>query len=456
MTKDSDYSDHLFVLLHGLWGNKGHMASMKKQIKRKLPKVHVFVPSSFSGNLTYDGVAVCGDRVLADIDKISKKHEYKKFSIVGYSLGGLIARYVVGKLLEKGFFDLIEPYNFTTFASPHLGVFIDEKSAYRYVFNTYGRNYLSQSGRDLFVTKDSILPTMAEEDSIYMEALRRFRKLILYSNIVNDRSVPFFTSFIDYRDPFRDLTHVCPQYISEYEPNILDLSKPMVVRNKPYKRSWSTRDYIFISTLATVGPVMIVIALSTIAVCAQFSEKRVISFKKSRLIKPSSASESIAESTDSTTSDDFSDLGVEEESSNTDGKYEEDHHDDEAEMMQIVVEDMLDASASGISDEDGDLNLYSDSTTGNTTPESHGSVLSTSFSLDAICNDTIHDTFEVADIQLNDIQQKMSESLNKLAWKKFAVHIHGTLHSHAIIVDRRGGDPEGLRIISHYLNTLEL
>lgn len=38
-----------------------------------------------------------------------------------YSLGGLVARYLVGLLYERKFFETVEPVNFTTFASPAIG-----------------------------------------------------------------------------------------------------------------------------------------------------------------------------------------------------------------------------------------------------------------------------------------------------------------------------------------------
>lgn len=44
-----------------------------------------------------------------------------KLSVVGYSLGGLVARYAIGLLYHKGYFDRLEAVNFTTFVTPHLG-----------------------------------------------------------------------------------------------------------------------------------------------------------------------------------------------------------------------------------------------------------------------------------------------------------------------------------------------
>jgi hypothetical protein len=52
--------------------------------------------------------------VCQEIEEIIEKlaevgKEIKRFLIVRYSLGGLVARYIIGLLYSKGFFDRIEP-----------------------------------------------------------------------------------------------------------------------------------------------------------------------------------------------------------------------------------------------------------------------------------------------------------------------------------------------------------
>ena len=45
-----------------------------------------------------------------------------RFSITGYSLGGLVARFLVGVLHQRKFFDTVKPVNFATVATPHIGI----------------------------------------------------------------------------------------------------------------------------------------------------------------------------------------------------------------------------------------------------------------------------------------------------------------------------------------------
>jgi len=67
------------------------------------------------GNSTYDGIEVGAERVTQEIEDYIKKlkdegKKVDKLSITGYSLGGLVGRYVVGLLYSRGVFDEVKPY----------------------------------------------------------------------------------------------------------------------------------------------------------------------------------------------------------------------------------------------------------------------------------------------------------------------------------------------------------
>lgn len=67
-----------------------------------------------SGSFTYDGIELGGERVCQEIEEeierlASEGSEIKRISLVGYSLGGLVARYAAGLLDSKGIFDKITP-----------------------------------------------------------------------------------------------------------------------------------------------------------------------------------------------------------------------------------------------------------------------------------------------------------------------------------------------------------
>jgi len=67
---------------------------------------------------------------------------------------------------------------------------------------------------------------MADDDSIFIKALSSFRNKSLYANIVNDRAVPYYTASISKTDPFTDLEAININYAPGYEDVILDSEKP--------------------------------------------------------------------------------------------------------------------------------------------------------------------------------------------------------------------------------------
>jgi poly(3-hydroxyalkanoate) synthetase len=74
--------------------------------------LHLLVAKRNSNSFTYDGIEVGGERVceevLEEVQKLEKAGQaIKRISFVGYSLGGLVARYCVGLLFSKGFFEKI-------------------------------------------------------------------------------------------------------------------------------------------------------------------------------------------------------------------------------------------------------------------------------------------------------------------------------------------------------------
>jgi predicted alpha/beta-fold hydrolase len=129
LTEDArghDVSSHLLVICHGLWGNPQHTGYLARQMQIKYPDLTILNAKTNEGAHTYDGIDWGAKRVVEEIKEIVQnakgtEHPIKRFSITGYSLGGLIARYVIGILSEEKFFKNITAINFATFATPHLG-----------------------------------------------------------------------------------------------------------------------------------------------------------------------------------------------------------------------------------------------------------------------------------------------------------------------------------------------
>jgi len=180
-----------FSLLNHFNGLQEHLAALAEAISELYPKsavsnsdnqskaqydLDVLTAESNQEKYTYDGIDWGGERLVAEVcfnntppcspsfmsytcdgmtderagfttlqirGKIASIQEQgdrkvTRFSISGYSLGGLLARYVIGALYANKFFDTIEPVNFTTIATPHLGI-----PKYPSFFSTMVRHFSS-------------------------------------------------------------------------------------------------------------------------------------------------------------------------------------------------------------------------------------------------------------------------------------------------------------------------
>ena len=94
-----------------------------------------------------------------------------RFSITGYSLGGLVSRYLIGSanrlvlryvhtqgayshlriLHSRKFFDSVKPVNFTTFATPHIGL-PKYPTWVSKIMASVGPKLLSRTGEQLYCT----------------------------------------------------------------------------------------------------------------------------------------------------------------------------------------------------------------------------------------------------------------------------------------------------------------
>ncbi|KAH8671110.1 putative serine esterase-domain-containing protein [Xylariales sp. PMI_506] len=235
----SPEADHLCVLVHGLWGNPDHMKSIAKTLRAEYPgdKLYLLLTQRNTGNFTYDGIERCGERVCLEIEEQleiikSKGGNITKLSIVGYSLGGLVARYAIGILGARGVLDKVKPMTFTTFASPHLGVRAPLLGWHNHVWNVVGARTLSMSGRQLFLVDEfrdtgrPLLAVLADPGSIFMSSLAKFERRTLYANIINDKIAVYYTTGIAKTDPFSDTSKIKANYVEGYGDVVLDPKNP--------------------------------------------------------------------------------------------------------------------------------------------------------------------------------------------------------------------------------------
>lgn len=263
---------HLVVLIHGLWGNYKHMKSLKSVIEeavKELDEEFLFLlPRQNAMFKTFDGIELIGYRTILEIARFVKQHEgINKISIVGYSMGGLVGRFVIGKLwseLDYMFRD-IEPCLFMTMATPHLGIAFynpDQKlkgKVLHSVLRVLGSSILGKSGREMFIHNDDVLVKISEGE--YLKQLARFKHRVNFANVKNDRTVAFYTSFITDVDPFIDTGNTLryvfderipnPDGVLSYAPRIVDLDE--LSSKRKLERKANSANVAYGSWLRTAG-----------------------------------------------------------------------------------------------------------------------------------------------------------------------------------------------------------
>ncbi|GBF98593.1 GPI inositol-deacylase [Raphidocelis subcapitata] len=153
---------HLFVIQHGLWGNRHNMLGLVDHFEATLVarggRERLVLENSGVNERrkTHDGVDACGDRlaqlILARTAALKLDgHGVVKLSLLGYSLGGLMCRYAVGKLYAVGYFDNVQPVNFITVATPHLGSAREPDGLWSRLVNAHVPIIASRSGHQLML-----------------------------------------------------------------------------------------------------------------------------------------------------------------------------------------------------------------------------------------------------------------------------------------------------------------
>ncbi|KAM3583644.1 hypothetical protein VKS41_003617 [Umbelopsis sp. WA50703] len=296
---------HLFVLQHGLWGNKNHLNYIAKQLQETYKeKIHTLNVAVNEAKYTYDGVDICGKRLVDKIKTEVKELEAKgkvvdKVSMLGYSLGGLISRYAIGVLGEDGFFDRYKPMNFTTFATPHLGIYNPNPNPFVRLINWTSAFILARSGEqmrmvDKYRDDKPLLEVMASPDYEFYKHLARFERRLIYANGVNDRSVPFWTAAFEDTNYFSKFKAMDIEFDAGFKAVVVsfDLRDPKikyVAPKKPFTK-WSILKYFLFALIPVLLPLWIVIALSVVStqgLLSRFRVAKLIAKEKSKLVAAS-------------------------------------------------------------------------------------------------------------------------------------------------------------------------
>lgn len=237
--EDKPVRDHLIIMVNGIGGSADNWKFAADQFIKKFPdKVIVHCSERNASRLTLDGVDVMGERLADEVATVIKCNPgLKRISFIAHSVGGLVARYSIGRLYEppsrnkitvehkeltngnifqydkeqsSGMIAGLEPVNFITVATPHLGS--KGKKQVPFLFGLpflekvalLGVHiFIGRTGRHLFLTDNDegklpLLRRMLNDcgDLYFMSALRAFKRRIAYSNVGYDHIVGWRTSSI--------------------------------------------------------------------------------------------------------------------------------------------------------------------------------------------------------------------------------------------------------------------
>lgn len=227
----SSSADHLVVMANGILGSANDWKFGAEQFVKSLPdKVFVHCSERNVSSSTLDGVDVMGERLAEEVlEVIKEKPSICKISFVAHSIGGLVARYAIGKLYQpsnggnlenlpangseessKATIGGLEAMNFIAVASPHLGSrgnkqvpFLFGVPAIEKFASLVIHWIFRRTGKHLFLTdcddgKPPLLKRLVQDDYEYpfMSALRTFRRRVTYSNVGYDHIVGWRTSCI--------------------------------------------------------------------------------------------------------------------------------------------------------------------------------------------------------------------------------------------------------------------
>ncbi|VDB94196.1 unnamed protein product [Peniophora sp. CBMAI 1063] len=259
---------HLAVFIHGMWGYPAHLNEAKRIMteahvepskdNKDGVQVRILVSDANAQENTYDGIDWGGERVaqeiLDEVEKIADEGgKVTRISVMGYSLGGLIARYVIGILHQKGFFETVQPVNFTTFASPNLGL-LHYPTLFSRLAHKFGPYLLSRTGEQFYaVDKWSkrgrpLVEVMADPERVFYQALALFPHIQFYANAMNDLTVPFCTAAVELHDPFMNhkKTGIDVVFQEGYEPIVKSWSIPAeppapAPKPKLFSKAWVKR-----------------------------------------------------------------------------------------------------------------------------------------------------------------------------------------------------------------------
>ena len=205
---------HLVLLIHGVNGYATDLEYIQERIK-SVSNTIVEAPTCNQG-YTHSGIQAGAERYFNWLKNYCTINDIQELSILGHSLGGLYARYLVGLLFKEEWIPLkLKPKYFICLSTPHLPIryydrffpkavssvvarwLIGKSGAEMLMIDTHKNTFSiadrfrksGTSGRDMDVPTVPLLVKLC--DTEFIQGLASFEKLVCYANIRHDPVVNY-------------------------------------------------------------------------------------------------------------------------------------------------------------------------------------------------------------------------------------------------------------------------
>ncbi len=268
-----------------------------------------------------------------------------------------------------------------------------------------------------------------------MLALTQFSHRVLYANIINDRSAPYYTTSISVTDPYTNLDAVSINYLPEYAPNIIDPADPVHFKPPKIQPPLLARLASSSQSLLTSVPVFalfsVLIPIGSVAFLINSGVQQVRSQKRIRLHEEGKAGIGLGSYRIP--------LMVENARSAMEGAFE---NMNARQGQQYLPEAASDGNREG--------KLLDGEQQKGHAEKSYESASRTSLKLEG----TSSGRSERPTLALTTQQFEMVRALDEVGFRKYSVHIHAVRHTHAAIIVRnqKPSFDEGKMVVRHWLN----
>ena len=282
-----------------------------------------------------------------------------------------------------------------------------------------------------------LLVILADRNSIFMRGLASFRRRTLYANIINDRSVPYYTAAASRVDPFVDLDSIQMNHLKGYDDVVLDPQDP-ISSAEPDKSSrglkrWVTNGRSMVEKLPVAVLIGLLLPVGLVAYLVNSGVQSVRSNRRILLHEQGKAG-----------------IGI--------GAY---HMPLIVEEMQSAVEGAIQAAHPGLPSHRGQDGEMSGEAKASDKDQQPVSDCSSTLAPRESPNLVVHghgrpganQPNQFSSVTLTPAQSIIVDALEGLHFRKYAVHIHRHRHTHAAIVVRtpKKEFEEGKTVIRHWV-----